>query len=64
MPAEKFTVALDAVELPELDLPGTPASDDPKPAKPKAHKDRGRSTVGNHGLRAAPQAKRYAFRRS
>jgi hypothetical protein len=57
--AEKFTVDLDAVEPPDLNQH---VSDD-KPAKPKHHKD-GRSTVGNRGLRGAPQTRRYAFRRS
>ena len=58
--AQRFTVDLDAVEAPCLDQ----HISDVKPAKPRHDKERGRSTVGNRGLRAVPQTKRYAFRRS
>jgi hypothetical protein len=58
--AQKFTGDLDAVEPPDPSLHGSGS----KPAKAKHHKERGRSTVGNRGLRGVPQTKRYAFRRS
>jgi hypothetical protein len=76
-PPASFTVDLEQVDLPHLDLGGAsadatqpadatlPADDtQPAPRKKKGRHERGRSTKANHGLRGAPQAKRYAFRRS
>jgi hypothetical protein len=64
-PPESFTVDLDRVEVPHLDLGGPAAEETPaKPARTKKDRDRRGSGLANRGLRAAPQAKRYAFRRS
>jgi hypothetical protein len=64
-PPSTFTVDLDAVEVPRLDLGGKPAEEDAAKQRRKG-RDRGGPAHGaaNHGLRAAPQPKRYAFRRS
>jgi hypothetical protein len=61
---DTFTVELDAVDLPELDLRGDDRPSAATAPRPKHHKDRERSTVGSRGVKVVPQAKRYAFRRS